>query len=65
MKYMWILRNVKNKNIVEKTSESVHRWFASDDVIPGKQPNSLLSVACCQLIAQQHIDMMINVAIGS
>jgi len=31
------LRNVKNKNIVEKeTSETVHRWFASDDIIPGK-----------------------------
>ena len=66
MKYMWILRNVKNKNIVEKTSESVHGWFASDDVIPGKQSNhetnSLLSVECWQPIAQQHIGMTINVA---
>jgi len=35
-------------NIVGKTSESVHRWFASDDDIPGKHnqtlANSLLSV---------------------
>jgi len=41
MKYMWILRNVKNKNIVEKTSESVHRWLASDDVIPGKHNQTM------------------------
>jgi len=27
MKYMWKLRNVKNKNMIEKTSESAHRWF--------------------------------------
>jgi len=64
---MWILRNVKNKNTVEKTSESVHGWFASDDVVSGKhnQTMNLLSVECWQPIAQQHIGMTINVAIGS
>ena len=45
MKYMWILRNVKNNNIVEKTYESVHRWFVSDDVIPGKHNQTMNQTA--------------------
>jgi len=46
MKYMWILRNVKNKNIVEKkTYESVHGWFASNDIIPGKHNQTMNQTA--------------------
>jgi len=40
MKYMWILRNVKNKNIVEKNvskcAPMICLLFTSDDVISGK-----------------------------
>jgi len=35
----------QKKNIVEKTSESVHRLFASDDVIPGKHKQTMNQTA--------------------
>ena len=42
MKYMWILRNIKNKNIVEKASESVHRWFVYfSQVMTSYQENTI------------------------
>jgi len=70
MKYMWILRIVKNKNIVEKKRLKVciddlftfRKWWRHTRKT---QLNSLLSVECRQPIAQQHIGMTINVAIGS
>ena len=70
MKYMWILRNVKNKNIVEKNvwkyAPMIRKlWRHTRKTQPNHEPNSLLSVECWQPIAQQHIGMTINVAIGS
>jgi len=67
MKYMQILRNVKNKNIVEKMSESVHHkwWRHTRKTQPNHEPNSLLSVEYWQPITQQYTAMMINVEIGS
>jgi len=70
MKYTWILRYVKNKNIVAKKRLKVctddlftfRKWWRH---IRKTQPNSLLSVECWQPIAQQHIVMRINVGIGS
>ena len=68
MKYMWILRNVKNKNIVEKNvwkcAPMIRKWWRhTRKTQPNHEPNSLLSVECWQPIAQQHIGMTINVAI--
>jgi len=48
--YLNIEGHQKYENFTEKTSESAHPMtcllFGSGDVIPGKQPNSLLSVDC-------------------
>jgi len=69
MKYMWILRNVKNKNIVQKNvwkcAPMIRKWWRhTRKTQPNYEPNSVLSVECWQPIAQQHIGMT-NVAIGS
>jgi len=70
MKYMWILRNVKNKNTIEKNvwkcAPMIRKWWRhTRKTQPNHAPNSLLSVECWQPIVQQHIGMTINVAIGS
>jgi len=55
MKYVSILRNVKNKNIMEKTSESVHRWFVYfSQVMTSYQENTTKQpIECWMLTADR------------
>ena len=51
MKYVWILRNVKNKNIVEKNvwkcAPMIRKWWRhTRKTQPNHEPNSLFSVEC-------------------
>ena len=60
----------KNKNIVEKTSESVHPWFVYfSQVMTSYQENTTKQpIECWMLITDRtttHIGMTINVEIGS
>jgi len=50
-KCMWIWENVKNNNIVEKTSESVHRWFVYfSQVMTSYQENTTKQPTECRML---------------